>query len=340
MFKRTGRSLNTRWLLGAIGGFLLLGSPVVGLADDPSAEIHPVSMKQSNTGWAEKLKGQTIVENSVEGRAERAAMVELQHQRLMEQMKKEMGHGKPNTGAYNSMSMMHQYGAGPANGLLASTTGVEPVSNRGGKCPTTAPVRKYDISAINVEITLNQWLDYYPGYMYVLTENLDKVRAEEAKNAAAREVEGHSDPGGVINGIQNQWIQPLVIRGNQGDCVKITLRNKLEFGEDVSLHINGSDMVMSKTGQPATTTNPDAVASGPGEDAEEGAEGKTIEMEWYIHPDTQEGGRQFHTFSNDRELTVMGLFGVFVVEPRGFEILGTIRYRTGHKSQQWLAGDD
>ena len=97
------------------------------------------------------------------------------------------------------------------------------MSNKGGRCPSTAPVKEYDISAINAEITLNAWLDYYPGVMYVLTENLDKVRAEEAKNAAAREVVGHTDPGAIIAGVQDQWIQPLVIRGNQGDCVKFTL---------------------------------------------------------------------------------------------------------------------
>ena len=75
------------------------------------------------------------------------------------------------------MSMIHQYGGGPENGLLASNSGVEPVSMKGGLCPKTAPVRNYDVSAINVEITLNQWLDYYPGYMYALTENMDKVRS-------------------------------------------------------------------------------------------------------------------------------------------------------------------
>ncbi len=123
-----------------------------------------------------------------------------------------------------------------------------------------APVRAYDISAINVEISLNQWLDYYPGYMYVLTENIDKVREEEAKNKAAREKEGY-DPGAVTNGLQNQWIQPLVIRGNQGDCVKVKLQNKLEGGEDVSLHIHGSSMVVSATGKIATTTNPDSIVA-------------------------------------------------------------------------------
>jgi len=286
--------------------------------------LHTTGMSHQSPTWTERLKGQTIVENAQEGRADRAALVEQQHERLMQQMGREAG--ASGSGGFDTMSMMHQYGAGKGNYLLSSDADIEPVSlTIDGRCPTTAPVRKYDVSAINVEITLNQWLDYYPGYMYVLTENIEKVRTEEARNAEAREAEGHHDPGAVKNGIQGQYIQPLVIRGNQGDCVKITLRNQLEFGEDVSLHINGSSMVVSKTGQPATTTNPDAIAYGPGEDCEEEGEehcnATPVHMEWYIHPATQEGGRQFHSYSNDRELTVMGLFGVFVVEPAGSEYL-------------------
>ena len=264
-------SLSLGFLLGGIS-LLLPGSLLAG--ETQGTMIHKAGMPhQESPGWAEQLKGQTIVEDAMEGRAERAALVEQQHQRMMQQMQKNMDHKGAETGAFNSMSMIHQYGVGRANGLLASTPGVEPVSMNGGKCPETAAVRNYDVSAINVEISLNQWLDYYPGYMYALTENIEKVREEEAKNAEAREKEGHADPGGVKNGIQGQWIQPLVIRGNQGDCVKITLRNKLEFGEEVSLHINGSDMVMSETGQPATTTNPDTVA----------AEGEAIEH-GMVHP--------------------------------------------------------
>ena len=319
-------SLTVTAVLAMCGWATLFGLNSIASAQESSSlKAQPVAMSSHSPGWAERLKGQTITENAIEGQAERAALVELQHQRLMQQMQKEMGHQKDDSGAFNTMSMMHQYGAGPANGLLASNPDVEPVSMKGGLCPKTARTRHYDISAIDVEITLNQWLDFYPGYMYALTEDIPNIRKEEAKNAKAREAEGHHDPGGVKNGIQDQWIQPLVIRGNQGDCVKFTLRNHLEFGEEVSLHINGSDMVMSKTGQPATTTNSDSVAVGVGDD---GQPGGVIQMEWYIHPDTQEGGRQFHTFSNDRELTVMGLFGVFVVEPRGSEYydpLGTGR---------------
>jgi FtsP/CotA-like multicopper oxidase with cupredoxin domain len=277
--------------------------------DARDAAPHAHGMAHPTAPWAERLKGQTIVEDTMEGRPERAAMVERQHQRIMEQMERD-AQAQRTDGFYNTMSMMHQYGAGGQDILLMSRTGDEPVTGFGGRCPASAPVKRYDISAINVEITLNMWLDYYPGYMYVLTENIDKVREEEAKNREARGREGH-DPGAVKNGLQNQWIQPLVIRGNQGDCVKITLRNQLDGGEDVSLHIHGSSMVVSATGKPATTTNPDAIAS----------QGKSVDLEWYIHPSTQEGGRQFHSYSNDRELTVMGLFGTFVVEPKGSEYL-------------------
>jgi hypothetical protein len=58
-------------------------------------------------------------------------------------------------------------------------------------------------------------------------------------------------------------------------------------------------MVVSATGAAATTTNSDSVVE----------EKKTGVFEWYLHPNTQEGVRQFHTYAQDRELTVMGLFG-------------------------------
>lgn len=109
-------------------------------------------------------------------------------------------------------------------------------------------------------------------------------------------------------------IQPLVLRANQGECVKMILRNHME-GEDSSLFIQASSMVMSPTGKPATTTNPDSIV----------APGKAQEFEWYIHPKMQEGVRQFHSYSHDRELTVLGLFGAFfIVEPQGARYLDTL----------------
>ena len=298
-----------KYVLGAMLPTVCIG--VFHVASAEPTDLHAAAHNQP--AWAEQLKGQTIVEDAKEGHVERTAMMERQHQRIMEKINEQMVHDaevQRTGGQYNNVNMMHQYGAGNQDLLLMSNPSAEPVSMGGGRCPANAPVRTYDVSAINVEITLNMWLDFYPGYMYVLTENIDKVRAEETKNKDARDVEGYN-PGAVMNGLQNQWIQPLVLRGNQGDCVKLTLRNQLEGTEEVSLNIHGSSMVMAATGQPASTTNPDSIA-GPG---------KAVDMEWYIPPTQQEGSRQFHSYSNDRELTVMGLFGSFVIEPKGSEYL-------------------
>lgn len=243
--------------VGSIKAETSLPHHETGAEQNMTPAVH--AMTHQPTPWAEQLKGQTIVEDTLEGRPERTAMVERQHRRIMEQMEKDTQVQRTD-GYFNNVNMMHQYGAGGQDVLLMSNSGVEPVSTLGGHCPAAAPIRQYDISAINVEISLNMWLDFYPGYMYVLTEHIDKVRDEEAKNRESREKDGY-DPGAVKNGLQSQWIQPLVIRGNQGDCVKMTLRNQLEGGEEVSLNVHGSSMVIASTGQPATTTNPDSIAT-------------------------------------------------------------------------------
>jgi FtsP/CotA-like multicopper oxidase with cupredoxin domain len=172
-------------------------------------------------------------------------------------------------------------------------------------------VKAYDVSAINVEITLNQWLDYHPGYMYVLTENIEKVRQEEKANQEARKKEGH-DPGAVSTGLQTDLIQPLNIRGNQGDCVVITLRNQLK-DEDVGLHIHGSSTIVQSSGQPATSANPDSNVK-PGE---------SRVFEWYILPDEQEGAHAFHSHVG-REQASLGMIGSFIVEPMGSRYLSPI----------------
>ncbi|MBS0177645.1 MAG: hypothetical protein JSR20_02650 [Nitrospira sp.] len=295
----------------------LLAAPWV-FAAGPGDQSHdghatPVAMP----GWTQTLKGQTVVENAIEGRAGNAEKMEMQHHRLMEKLEQQAGSdakAQQTSGAFNEMSMMHQYmGQDGSSFLLASDASKgEPVLTSGGKCPADAPVKKYDVSMINIEVSLNRWLDFYPGYMYVHTGDIDKARAEEAANKAAREKDGF-DPGAVSTGLQGDVIQPLVLRANQGDCVKMTLRNQME-AEDGSLFIQASSMIVSSTGKPATTTNPDAIVS----------PGKVQDFEWYIHPNMQEGVRQFHSWSHDRELTVLGLFGAFIVEPKGSKYFDSI----------------
>ena len=53
----------------------------------------------------------------------------------------------------------------------------------GALCDPSTPVRAYEVAAINVDITLNRFLDHDPqGRMYVLEEDLPHVRREEDQN--------------------------------------------------------------------------------------------------------------------------------------------------------------
>ena len=152
---------------------------------------------------------------------------------------------------------------------LAAGAGRETVT-QGGRCPPGAPVREYRVAAINVEITLNRFLDYDPkGRMYVLEEELERVRQEEARNRAARA--GKGDPA-ISHGLQGDAIQPLTIRVNQGECLRVALRNALDNNEPASFHLHGSALYVAATGAPALAANPDATAS----------PGAAVTYEWWV----------------------------------------------------------
>ncbi|MBI3606308.1 MAG: hypothetical protein HY202_09860 [Nitrospirae bacterium] len=200
--------------LFGIVSFLTLGiHPAV--AGDPASykkvsasdEAHP-----SDASWQQKLKQQIEAEDTMEGRAGHSEKVDAAMKKLMDEIEaaspqsshsNHSGHAGP----FQDLGTMQQMDRGF---LLGPVANMESVAT-GGKCPANAPVRTLDISAINVEITLNQWLDYHPGYMYVLTENIPAVRAEEKRNQEARKMPGYN-PGAVSTGLQGDMIQPLSIR--------------------------------------------------------------------------------------------------------------------------------
>lgn len=82
------------------------------------------------------------------------------------------------------------------------------------RCPATAPVRKYDVSAVRavdaigtglVYNTLSTLVDPF-GLLYVQTADLDTK-------------------GKLKAGVP---VEPLVLRANAGDCIQVTLRNKFK----------------------------------------------------------------------------------------------------------------
>ena len=59
-----------------MGGLLVIPlSGALAESPPPSELIHKTGMTTQTPGWVEQLKGQTIMENAIEGRPERAAMV-------------------------------------------------------------------------------------------------------------------------------------------------------------------------------------------------------------------------------------------------------------------------
>lgn len=74
--------------------------------DDAAAEQAAHHETGSPGAWAEQLKGQTIVEDVMEGRPERTAMVDRQHHRIMEQMQAD-AEAQRTGGFYNNLTMMH-----------------------------------------------------------------------------------------------------------------------------------------------------------------------------------------------------------------------------------------
>lgn len=190
-----------------------------------------------------------------------------------------------------------------SEGMMLGSTHVESVY-AGALCLTGVPVREYRIAAIPVEITLNRYLDFDPqGRMYVLEQDVERVRNEEQQNRRARA--GSAEPA-ISIGEQGDAIQPLVLRVNQGECLRVRLTNLLEK-EPVSFHLHTSGLHLAGTGAPAIATNPQALAQ-PGE---------SVMYEWMVAPDEPEGTHYFHSHGNERLQTNRGLFGAVIVEPKG-----------------------
>ncbi|MGI8425786.1 MAG: multicopper oxidase domain-containing protein [Actinomycetota bacterium] len=192
-----------------------------------------------------------------------------------------------------------------AEGLRLAQTKGESV-DPGPGCKSGAVVRNYKVAAIDVDISINRFLDHDPqGRMYVLEKELPRVRREEAQNAAAREASASGLEPAVTVGLQGDAIQPLTLRVNQGECLRIRLRNAMKT-QPASLHLHGASLRVRGAG-PAIANNPAATAR----------RGQSVTYEWMVDRAEPEGTHYFHSHGDLREQTSHGLFGAVIVEPAG-----------------------
>jgi len=164
----------------------------------------------------------------------------------------------------------------------------------GQPCPDGAPVKRFDVRAIDVDITLNRFGDHDPdGRMYVLAEEVRAVRAQEASRK-------------VSLGLGDDAIQPLVIRANLGDCVEIEFGNDASGGE-YGMHIDGVAFTAQSSG--------DAVGENPATGVPTGGRRS---YRYYVPKDPQlEGTHYIRPGPGYREAVAHGLFGALSVEPAG-----------------------
>lgn len=175
-------------------------------------------------------------------------------------------------------------------------------------CTDGGPVKEYDVHAIDVTITLNRWGDHVRNaHMYALEANIPAIRDFEANIDADRDLEDTLDVARVSHGLRQDPIQPLVIRANLGDCLRVNFTNELVDGKPASMHILGLPHTVQNASS-AVGRNPDTFA----------ASGQTLTYEIPIPLDLDaERAYYFHDHGAGRRRQNMGLFGAIAVEPQG-----------------------
>lgn len=197
-----------------------------------------------------------------------------------------------------------------------------------GGC-NTAPTRTYNVSAINLDITVNRFGDHDPfGFMYVQNEKLNEVRAFEAALKANAAVGSDGSGTKVSNGLGQDPIQPLVLRARLGECVQINFTNRLTDAAKGGPGFTGQPLFTQPGGVPSVSIEPVGVSY----DAAGGAGGQAVgnnptnvmvppggsrTYRFFLDPLMGEGARVFRSGGDSTQLTLHGLFGAIIAEPAG-----------------------
>ncbi len=155
------------------------------------------------------------------------------------------------------------------------------------------PVRTYDIEAISIPIVYNKYGDHDPnGLMYVLKQDSERIQRRARENFALSPPQPYEE------------VQPLVIRANVGDEVRINFYNRLN--RRASLHVQGLDYCVLDSDGANVGFNPDTTTD------------TFIRYTWFAQ---REGCFLFSDLADPRSgelgTNVHGLFGVIIVEEPG-----------------------
>lgn len=158
------------------------------------------------------------------------------------------------------------------------------------KYPKTGNVRIFHIKAIQIPIVYNKYGDYDPdGMLYVLEEDAERIKREALQRFEMEIPQPYKE------------VQPLVIRVNLGDTVKVRFRNSLN--RRLSIHVQGLAYDVNTSDGSSVGYNNDSTTCG------------EIWYTWYA--DT-EGVYLFNDMADPRSTedatNIHGLFGAVIVE--------------------------
>ena len=191
---------------------------------------------------------------------------------------------------------------------VATLDPLQPLGAGFNACTDGGAVKEYNVSAIDVTMTLNRWGDHVRNaHMYALDANIPAIRAFETALRDDRPLPEGPGVARVAFGLRKDPIQPLVIRANLGDCLRVNFTNSLGDGNPASMHMLGLPHTVTNAGS-AVGNNPNSFA-GPGETV-------TYEIPIPLDPGA-ERAYYFHDHGAGRKRQSMGLFGAIVAEPRG-----------------------
>ncbi len=198
-------------------------------------------------------------------------------------------------------------GMTPAQGATDAQVPATPATQAAvAACDAAGADRTYDIAAINVDIPYNRWGQRNPhGMVYAL--QADKVAIRD-----------WSRPLGTTSSDRRLRPRPLVVRANEGECVRVNFSNELGERPGPGLPVNPRASISIK-GLPYDVQTSGGSHVGYNEDTTVGR-GQTITSYWRA---PQEGTYFFQDTAmpagseGDGGSAAHGLFGALVVEPAG-----------------------
>jgi hypothetical protein len=234
------------------------------------------------------------------------------------------GPRRPVVAPWLAMPHLRRAASLAASAALVASSGLLPqavpafTNAASGPCPATAPVKSFDVSAIDIRMWLNRFGDSDPqAQMFVLDSMIGAVRDQEAAGRTSLSIGLRDDP-----------MQPLAIRANEGDCVVIHFTNRTtrpapQATDNVyGIHIDGLAFDVASSG--------DGVGTNPASSV--GAGGTATYTYWVPNDPSLEGGHYLHPGPGNRQAVAHGLFGALVVEPPGST------YRNPTTGQAQLSG--